>query len=340
MSSGWPDNRHQPTISHSSLAKFLECDRAYALQYHHSVISDVSKRFGHKREARLQPLNCFPGSIFHDTVQDALLTYQKSGAYPTDFMAIARNITREYISFSREWVADTKQYPILGGLHRYWPDHPFAQPVEPFYYEGDFPKDYRAKIKGKLERWFDRFFALAPDLPFSDVPPKNWLFPKQLGKKAPWFVHNNKFAVYAAFDFLTRVGDQITIYDWKTGNRQRGESAVADQLITYAAFAISQWNADPESIKLFAVWVDDGSVQEVECDKWEIRRLEEKWEKYQSDWSARLNAANGSGEKLFDLFPMTSNLRTCSRCVFRTCEGSGRVRPNVYPIEEIDFWDP
>jgi hypothetical protein len=340
MANSWPENRHYPTISHSSLHKFLACDRAYALQYHHSVIPDVAARFEHKRESKLQPLNCFPGSIFHETIQRALMTYRQTGSYPPDLFAIAREITRQYITFSKKWVADVEAHPILGGVHPYWPNHELAQPIESFYYDGDLPPSYRAKMKEKLIHWFEQFKILSPLLEFSSIKPSNWLFPSEVSVKVPWFVLDDEFAVYSNFDFLTRDDGKITIYDWKTGKREYGEETVAEQLTTYAQFAVQKWQIAPELISLYAVWVDDGSVQKVECDRWELERMQNLWRSHQRDWKNRLASANGNAEKLFELFPMTNNVRTCANCSFRSCAGRLRVGPiPTNTTDEIDFWD-
>jgi hypothetical protein len=325
MSKDWPDNRHKPTVSHSSISTFKSCDRAFALQYHNAVIADIDTRFEHKREATLQPLNFLRGSIFHETIQTALMRYRNYGHFPPDLMAIAREILREYIRFSKEWVEDVKKYPILGGMHKYWPNHEFAQPIENFYYDGDFPSGYRNATRQHLELWFERFNALLPDMPFMAIEPKNWLFPKEVSGKVPWFVHDDKFAVYANFDFLTKQNGEIAIYDWKTGKRAFGQESVADQLMTYAAFAIDKWKVDHEKIKLYAVWVDSGSIQEVDCDPSEIERIVEIWKKYQSDWAQRLTQVNGNGDRLFEMFPMTNDPRTCAFCKFRTCPGRRRT---------------
>jgi hypothetical protein len=321
------------------MAKFQACDRAYALQYHHNIIPDLAVRYEHKRESRLQPINCFPGSIFHETIQSALMTQRSNGKLPPGLMEIAKQITADYIRFSREWVKDVRENPILGGFHPYWPDHPYAQPVESFYYD-DFPANFKTTLREKLERWFERFLVLSPQLPFNTAPPASWLFPKEVSRKIPWFVHKDNFAVYSVFDFLTKEEDKITIYDWKTGKRTSGEAAVAEQLMTYAAYAISKWSVEPESIKLFAVWVEDGSIQEVECDAWEIQRMERKWEEQQQDWKSKLGQVNGDADRLFDLFPMTNDQRTCARCAFRSCPGRQRTPAQLLAeARTIDFSD-
>jgi hypothetical protein len=223
-------------------------------------------------------------------------------------------------------------------MHPYWPDHPFAQPVDAFYYQ-DFPPGFRTILKEKLTKWFDHFRALSPDLPFLSLNPATWLFPKEVSKKAPWFVYNDDFAVYAAFDFLTK-DQSIAIYDWKTGKRANGEAAVAEQLMTYAAYAVSKWKVIPESIKLYAVWVDDGSIQEVECDEWEIKRMQKMWVEHQHEWKRRLALVNGSPDKLFELFPMTNDLRSCSRCSFRSCPGRLRAPSAMHnSADSIEFCD-
>ena len=293
----------------------------------------------HKREARLLPLNCFPGSVFHETIQTALLAYQATGVFPPDLIAIARRVAGEYIEFSKQWVADVMAHPVLGGFHKYWIDHEFAQPIEAYYYDGDFQPGYRAQIKAKLERWFGRYTTLLPSLPFSSVDRSFWVFPKQVSKKAPWFVHKDEFAVYANFDFLTLQENKVTIYDWKTGRREKGEHSVAEQLTTYAAYAISKWGVKPEQIELYSVWVDDGSVQKVECDQAEIERAERRWSAVQRDWSERLKQVNGRAEKLYELFPMTQNSVTCTRCPFRSCPGRSRMPSGLVSANEMEFED-
>jgi hypothetical protein len=325
LSNGWPDPQHTPAVSHSSISKFRSCDRAWALQYHHAIIGDIEARHQFKREARLQPLNCYPGSIFHETIQTALMAYQRKGAFPKDLMAIAIVIAKEYRHFAKEWIKDVNEHPILGRVHPYWPSHSFAQPIDCLYFDGKFPPRFNPEVKEKLARWCDRFTSLLNDMDFTSVNPRLWRFPKTAAQKIPWFIHNDSFAVYAAFDFLTRDGENVSIYDWKTGQRSRGEEQVAEQLTTYAAYAVATLKVKLDTINLYAVWVDDGSIQKVECDRYEIERLQKIWQGYHDTWSLRLDQVNGDSERLLDLFPMTNDIRTCSRCNFRSCEGRNRI---------------
>ena len=61
--------------------------------------------------------------------------------------------------------------------------------------------------------------------------------------------------VYAKFDFMTVEPDRVRIFDWKTGNLQRGEQSARIQLHGYASYASHALSVPLEQIELISVWL-------------------------------------------------------------------------------------
>jgi hypothetical protein len=66
--------------------------------------------------------------------------------------------------------------------------------------------------------------------------------------------------IYAVLDFAYRSGDEVLIYDWKTGKEEIYKNKL--QLACYGLFAENKWKAKPENIKLGEFYLSSGKLNE------------------------------------------------------------------------------
>jgi len=202
--------------------------------------------------------------------------------------------------FREGWRAST------GGL---WRDDPrkCAHLIE-HHYDEDLSEERTGKARERLEA-ASRFFTDSPLLKTArDAHPDTWLALESLDS-FPF----SGVDVYAVPDFVHREGDEVHIWDWKTG---RPREADRFQLSVYALFAMHKWGTQPEAIRLHAAYLGEGSVESREVSSDE---LEETSENIAASLAPMQDGHYDPDEEEVDLskFPPSGAPKECPGCRFR-----------------------
>ena len=157
-----------------------------------------------------------------------------------------------------------------------------------------------------------------------------WLMREALGQKEDWIVEPDGYGecridgmkAYCKVDFLFPVGEEIHIYDWKTGKKDTKKHA--KQMRGYVTWAHFHLGADYTKVKpTVAYLLPEYEEESVPLNEFDIQsfadRIREETEqmyRYLEDIDKNLPVEKSE-------FPMTDNLKICSYCNFRELCGRG-----------------
>ena len=119
--------------------------------------------------------------------------------------------------------------------------------------------------------------------------------------------------IYAVFDFAYRNGDEIIIYDWKTGKEETDKHKL--QLACYGLFATKKWEIKPEDVKLMELYLSSGKQNEYNFSEFDLDNIQKHIWSSIGEMQNKLDdpQANIASE---DRFPFTKNTKTCEYCNF------------------------
>jgi hypothetical protein len=250
------------------------------------------------------------GQVVDDVITDAFRNFGQAG-WPEEFMPKAREIMREYLRESDEWLAAFEARVDPPELQR--------QPLAAKFFREPFTERDKDLIRTTTERCLAAFWQSDLLRRLLDAGPSYWeLCPSG---SSPWF-YSGSVPVYAKFDFALRMPGKTVLYDWKTGKHRPEEAR--EQLHTYAAFANATWEVPFDQIRVSAVWLgaDPDKADEEPVDEQLVERLKAKWAERHALLKARIEDYGKSGARLFELFPTTGmEKRRCPYCLFRCGEG-------------------
>lgn len=308
------------TVSKSSLSMFDECERKWLLHYQRFRMPPSLKR-EILYQYRLMGLNALVGQIVDDVVTYSLRLYERKLEWPKHPASGAKKLLEQYIEETARWVYQYESRvaePVAGR----------RQPIDRYFFESLPSDDEREALLERAEvlvrTWFD-----------SGIPEKlveygveSWKTPPA-GEPLPPSFESDGVVVWAKYDFAIHRPSETILFDWKTGKVTKdSENDVQDQLHTYAAYAIDQWQASPNHLRLFAVWLSSGAescIHEYPFEPDRLIELKKVWTEKHATISSRLKQAGPNPDHLFDAFPMTNNLGSCKYCRFRSCEGYARL---------------
>jgi hypothetical protein len=306
----------KPTISWLSVQRFDRCPRAWL---HHYALDAMPKdlRPALAVEGQLMPWGTLTGQVVDDVVSQSLGHYARTGEWQDPSMRVHPRAL-EYVRYSRNWrqaVREGREVEQDDGL----------QPLEPYFYDENGPSREEHRRMLADARKCVRNFELS-DLPerFRRAGVDNWRLPaKATGQITAWY-RLGDVPVWASYDFMLHEGQDLYIFDWKTGNLDpRSEERTRRQLHAYALYAREALGVLPERIRLVPVWLSVGSQSFPEpVDPALLEELECAW---RDRHRLLKDLLQGSASTRRERFPMTEDLRQCARCVFRSCEGFGRA---------------
>lgn len=298
----WSKSRHE---------KLSECQRAYYLHYYGSwggweetANPEVRQRYVLKK---LSNRFSWAGSVVHETIKLALLGLRAGRPVePARLIERAHQLMRYDFRFSANrgyW--QQRQRKEFAGLV----EHEYAENVPPEHW-----KDNWQSAKAALEWFFrSRWMELARSL-----KPEQWLEVDSRSFEESVF-HLEGVKVFALPDFAYVDHDgQPVVVDWKTGRAREGYD---EQVLGYALYVSSRYGFPAEKVKASLVYLNDGLERIVQVDReavdaftFHFRRSVARMRELLADPAANVPKAEAH-------FPMTDNLATCARCVFRRACG-------------------
>ena len=119
--------------------------------------------------------------------------------------------------------------------------------------------------------------------------------------------------IYSVFDFAYRNGDEIIIYDWKTGKEEIDKHKL--QLACYGLFATKKWEIKPEQVKLVEFYLSSGKQNEYNFSEFDLDNIQKHIWSSIGEMQNLLDdpVANVAVE---DRFSFTKNTKTCEYCNF------------------------
>lgn len=157
-----------------------------------------------------------------------------------------------------------------------------------------------------------------------DSPRLPWLMKEALETKDEWLVEPEGYGecridgmkAYCKVDFLFPVGDEIHIYDWKTGKKD--EKKHPKQMRGYVTWAHFHYGVDYTKIKpKVAYLLPEYEEQSVPLNEFDIQAFSDLIREETDEMYGYLENVETNKPKLKSEFKMTDNLRICSFCNFR-----------------------
>ncbi len=124
--------------------------------------------------------------------------------------------------------------------------------------------------------------------------------------------------VHVVLDFARRQGDEILIYDWKTGGADERDNRV--QMACYAFYAHQRWGASPEQVRPVEVNLNRGETTHYQLTSSDLERTKAYLAGSIADMRRMLRDAERNLAVEED-FRKINELRVCCRCKFsRVCD--------------------
>lgn len=175
-----------------------------------------------------------------------------------------------------------------------------------------------------------------------DGPRLPWLMEEAIEKKEEWVIEPEGYGecridgqkAYCKVDFLFPVGEEINIYDWKTGKRD--DIKHSKQLRGYVTWAHFHYGADYTKIKpTVAYLLPEYEERSIELNEFDIedfadgiRSESEEMYEYCDDVEQNLPLPK-------EHFEMTDNLKICAYCNYRELCGRENAKRSVE--EDLPF---
>ena len=233
--------------SFSRSRTFLDCPRKYWFHYYGSwggwdddAPADARELY---RLKKITGLHLIAGDVVHRAIEQALHSW-KQGVEPDAEALVA-------------WCKGEMSRSFKDSKAGYWKDSPhrFTRLFEHQY--GPTPtRDTLLKIAKKVGDSVRNFFISTAWGLIRESNPGEWLTMETLDS---FEFEGTK--VFAVPDFATRYGDDVLIFDWKTGRRVKANK---DQVVLYALFAEAKWGVEADTVKAAPVYLLTGGKFEPE----------------------------------------------------------------------------
>lgn len=282
---------------------FRDCLRKYYWNYYGSwngwrTTSPDSARLAYRLK-NMTRLPMWAGSVVHDTIESTLRAV-RSGMRPTldEAQGEARRRLNEgwFSSVEKKWRRDPKRSINL---------------FEHYYGEG-ITKEQRLDLRQHVFNCLERFFAGAAYAKLREIGHEHWVALEDFDQFELMGVK-----VWVVLDVAIKDGDEIVIFDWKTGEPR---DADAEQVSVYALFAMSKWQTPPEKLQTRLVYLKHDEERVARPDATALIDLRER---VTTSIAAMrdLLVAPEDNEADIDDFPMIDDMAKCAQCEFKQlCE--------------------
>ncbi len=298
----WSKSRHE---------KLTECLRAYYFQYYASWGGWAEDAPEEARTLyilkRLGNRFTWAGSVVHDTIKSALLAI-RAGREVDPQASIDRAhemMRRDFLHSSQKAYWREKNRRDFGGLveHEYGEDVPASEWKS--NWEG---------AKAALEWFFSsRWIPLARSL-----KPKQWLEVDSKSFDESIF-HLDGVKVFAIpdFAFVDDEGNPVVV-DWKTGQARDGYD---EQILGYALYLHHRYQLPLEKMQAALVYLNGGLERLVRIDQESVGAFQAHFARSVARMRELLADPKANVPRERAAFPMTDDLSSCARCVFRRACG-------------------
>ena len=281
---------------------FQQCPRAYYFQYYGSWGGWEKGADARTRELyvlkNLESRQIWAGDKVHKAIEEALEAVRRAMPPPTPDGLVQRTLDRmrgEYRdSLSGRHPEDPKR--ILGLF-----EHAYDLQVEDSVWKA---------IAGHVEGCIRTFLASAVFAGIREVPPPDWLEVEQLNK-----IQVGEILVYVQLDFAHRLGDDVRIFDWKTGRAARTDDTMV-QLACYALYATRTWNCAADSVRTIEFNVGKNQVHEHAVTDELIQEVRRYIMESAGEMEGFLDDV-GKNTASEESFPFAEDANACRNCNFR-----------------------
>lgn len=304
----WSKTRHE---------RFKECRRAYYLYYYLSWGGwDLTAERWRRQLYILKKLSnrfTWAGSVVHAAIRGTLMAVHHGRQLePARLIDRVHRVMRADFAFSRE--------------RKYWGDRirkEFSGLVEHEYAEELDPAAWRSNWEN-VEQALGWFFQSEWVERARGLPRDRWLEVDVIDfEKSIFRLEGVKVFAVPDFAFVDHDGSTV-IVDWKTGQPREGYE---DQVLGYGLYLASRYGRPLDSMHAELVYLNAGSQQTVQLDPLAFDRFKDKFAQSTAQMKALLRDVERNVPQPETAFPMTEDLASCARCVFRrACRREQAVR--------------
>lgn len=304
----WSKTRHE---------RFSECRRAYYLHYYLSWGGwDMTAERWRRQLYILKKLSnrfTWAGSVVHAAIRGTLMAVHHGRRLEAArLIERVHHVMRADFGFSRE--------------RRYWGDrirkefsglveHEYGEELDPVVWKKNWQNVEQALGWFYQSDWIERA---------REVPKERWLEVDVIDfDKSVFRLDGLKVFAVPDFAFVDHDGATV-IVDWKTGQPREGYE---DQLLGYGLYLNQRYGRPLETMKAVLVYLNQGQQETLSLDAGAFDRFKEKFRDSTSQMKSVLRDVDRNVPQPETAFPMTEDLASCARCVFRrACRREQAVR--------------
>jgi len=176
-------------------------------------------------------------------------------------------------------------------------------------YNWELSKETWKKMAHHVETCLRNFYQSNIFKQIQQIPTEQWLEVEELSH---FLLNETK--VYLSVDFAIKRGEDVVIYDWKTGHSRNQEIDL--QMSCYGWFAWQKWNVDPKRIELIEVHLADLQEEHHHVQGINLEKVQKRiFDSIQSMQFLLDDIQNNRATE--ERFVFTENERFCGYCNFQ-----------------------
>ena len=279
---------------------FKDCRRRYYFQYYGSwggweVTADPETREIYILK-QLKSRQMWAGEVVHSCIERSLENL-RAGIEP---LALEKILSLTLDQMRTEWKqSQTKTYrsrPKTTALF----EHEYEVPISDEEWQSN---------AAHVETCLRNFYGSETYRWIQDLPRDQWL---EIEDFSSFRLDATK--VHVKLDFACKDGNDIRIFDWKTGRRDEEDNSV--QLACYALYATEKWEAAPGNVRTAEFSLARNQLQEYSVSEPDIDRIRNYIQASIRDMKELLlDPATNQISK--DSSPLTTELWRCRTCNFK-----------------------
>ncbi|ADO70591.1 PD-(D/E)XK nuclease family protein [Stigmatella aurantiaca] len=293
----WSKSRHE---------KFTECLRSYYFYYYRSWGGWEADAPKEVRELyvlkKLSNRYTWAGSVVHESLKDVLLDWRAGRTVdPQAVEARTHRLMQDDFRHSSKKSYWTQKYrkPFTGLV-----EHEYAEAIP-----SEAWKQNWETVRSALAWFFaSRWPALARSL-----KPAQWLEVDAGAEHSSFTLEGVKVFAIPDFAYVDEAGSPVVV-DWKTGRVREGYD---DQVLGYALYLSQRYKFPMEKVRAALVYLNEGLEQEVQVDPAAVEAFKERFSQSVAGMRGLLKDPVTNTPREAEAFPLTENLASCVRCVFR-----------------------